>query len=327
MIFSMHNFSPTSQPLHQPLHQPLSQPRARPADAPLERRRFVAQSLVTLGIAAGLGGLSGLTSTPAQAQSAGNVLLAHNAPAGLDPTGYLVSEKLDGVRALWDGAVLRFRSGRAVAAPVWFLAKLPADTPLDGELWLAHGQFDALSGMVRKAQAVDADWQQISYMVFELPAGDGSFEKRAAQIPGIITRVAWPQLRAVPQSRLANSAALQAKLKAVVAAGGEGLMLHLASAPVTTGRSDVLLKLKPLQDAEAVVLAHVPGKGKYQSMLGALEVQTLNGQRFKLGTGLSDAQRRNPPAIGSTVTYTYNDTTPSGKPRFARFLRVLQADV
>lgn len=283
----------------------------------LSRRIFHQRLLTALGIAA----LPPLA-TAATPSASSLVLLAANAPAGINPTGYLVSEKLDGVRALWDGTTLRFRSGRTVAAPAWFTAKLPASTPLDGELWLAHGQFDALSGMVRKAQPVDADWQRIQYVVFELPGGQGSFDQRAAQLPAIVRQADWPQLRAVDQFRVANAAALQAKLKAVTTAGGEGLMLHLASAPVTTGRSNVLLKLKPVQDAEAVVFGHVTGKGKYQGLLGALDMQAPGGQRFKIGTGLSDAQRKNPPAIGSTVTYTFNDITPSGKPRFARFLRM-----
>lgn len=281
---------------------------------PSSRRSFSAQCLALLG------GLATLPIRPAQAKSTADVLLAHNAPRGIDPTGYLVSEKLDGVRALWDGKQLRFRSGRTVAAPAWFTAKLPNE-PLDGELWLARGQFDTLSGMVRKERPADADWQQINYMLFELPAGAGTFEERAEQLQTIVKAIAWPQLQAVAQVKVANHAALQAKLKATSAAGGEGLVLHLASAPVTTGRSHVLLKLKPVQDAEAVVTGYVPGKGKYQGMLGALEVETAEGQRFKLGTGLNDAQRQNPPTIGSTVTYSYRDLTLSGKPRFAAFLR------
>jgi DNA ligase 1 len=51
-------------------------------------------------------------------------------------------------------------------------------------------------------------------------------------------------------------------------------------------------------------------------------VETPEGVRFKLGTGLTDAQRKNPPAIGSVVTYRYRDVTPAGKPRFASFLRM-----
>lgn len=253
-----------------------------------------------------------------------NVLLAQNAPPGLDPAGYWVSEKLDGVRALWDGRTLRFRSGRTVAAPAWFLAKLPA-TPLDGELWMGHGTFDALSGAVRRTQPLDADWQQVKYMVFELPKAEGAsttFTQRIWQMQAVVKATGWPQLQAVEQIEMANHAALQARLKSVIAAGGEGLVLHRASAPVTSGRSDVLLKLKAVQDAEAEVVGHVPGKGKFEGMLGALEVKAASGQTFKLGTGLSDAQRQNPPAIGSTVTYTYRDVTPSGKPRFASFLRV-----
>jgi DNA ligase 1 len=257
----------------------------------------------------------------AAAKTQGDVLLARNAAAGINPADYLVSEKLDGVRALWDGSTLRFRSGRSINAPAWFTARLPR-TPLDGELWMGRGQFDVLSGSVRKAQPIDTEWQQVKYMVFELPAGTGTFEQRATQLIDVVKTAAWPPLQAVAQFRLANHAALQARLKTVTAAGAEGLMLHLASAQVTTGRSDVLLKLKPQQDAEAVVMGHVAGQGKYQGMLGALDVKSTSGQRFKLGTGLSDAQRQNPPAIGSTVTYTYRDVTPSGKPRFAAFLRV-----
>jgi DNA ligase 1 len=257
----------------------------------------------------------------AKVNTADSVLLAKNAPSGIDPAGYLVSEKLDGVRALWDGKVLRFRSGRVIAAPEWFMAKLP-NVALDGELWIARGKFDAVSGTVRKGVPVDAEWQLVNYMVFELPQDDATFEQRAAKLQSIVQDNAFSQLQAVEQFNTANRATLQAKLGDVVKSGGEGLMLHLASAKVTTGRSDVLLKLKPIQDAEAVVVGHVAGTGKYARMTGALDVKTPDGQRFKLGTGLSDLQRKDPPAIGSTVTYTYRDLTASGKPRFASFLRV-----
>lgn len=283
----------------------------------LQRRLFATRLLTLLGTI-GLG-------TQLLAKASPEVLLAFNAPASIDPAGYLVSEKYDGVRALWDGTDLRFRTGRKIAAPAWFTAALPA-TPLDGELWIARGTFDTLSGVVRKAQPVDAEWQQVKYMVFELPAYENlatrPFEQRSAQLQTLVQSVAWPQLQAVDQFRVANRATLQAKLQDIVQDGGEGLMLHLASAPVSAGRSQVLLKLKPVHDAEATVTRHLAGKGKYAGLTGALEVKTASGQRFKLGTGLSDAQRTSPPAIGSIVTYTYRDMTPSGKPRFASFLRV-----
>lgn len=103
-------------------------------------------------------------------------------------------------------------------------------------------------------------------------------------------------------------------------------MLHRADAAWQTGRSDVLLKMKPQHDTEAVVVAHVPGKGKYEGMLGALVVETPEGRRFRLGTGFSDAQRKAPPPVGSTVTYRYRDVTANGVPRFASFLRVRERE-
>lgn len=273
--------------------------------------------LAFLGLLTGGLGLA----RPALAKTGADVLLAQNAPAKLNPSLYLISEKLDGVRAIWDGSVLKFRSGRVVNAPAWFLAKLPK-VPVDGELWLGRGKFDVLSGMVRKAQPLDADWEQIQYLIFELPGSPGDFAERAARIKLVVRGTNWNQLVGVEQFRLPDQASLQARLKMVVAGGGEGLMLHRSNAPYVTGRSDALLKLKEISDAEATVLAHVPGKGKYAGLMGALEVETEDGQRFRLGTGFSDEQRKTPPAVGSRVTYTYRDLTPHGKPRFAAFLRV-----
>ena len=249
-------------------------------------------------------------------------LLLANVYAGqVDPTAYLVSEKYDGVRAIWDGSALRFRSGRPVPAPAWFIACLPKQ-PLDGELWLGRGRFDALSGLVRRDPPDDAGWREVRYMLFELPDAPGSFEERARAIVALVRGAGCPALQAVEQTRVGNRADLKRRLDRTVAQGGEGLMLHLASAPYATGRSDVLLKLKPYLDTEAKVVGHRPGKGKHAGRMGALELQTPAGLRFRLGTGFSDAQRSDPPPIGSLVTYRYRDLTPSGRPRFASFLRV-----
>ena len=240
---------------------------------------------------------------------------------GVDPAPYLVSEKYDGVRGVWDGTTLRFRSGRPVPAPAWFTARLPR-VPLDGELWLARGRFDELSASVRRESPVDAEWRALRYMVFELPDATGAFAQRAQQIEALAQRTAWPQLVAAPQAPVADRAALRERLAATVAQGGEGLVLHLASAPYTAGRSDAMMKLKPQLDTEATVVAHHPGRGKYEGLLGALELRTPEGRHFLLGSGLSDALRREPPPIGSVVTYRYRDLTRSGAPRFASFMRV-----
>ena len=242
----------------------------------------------------------------------------------IDPAPYLVSEKYDGVRGVWDGRTLRFRSGRPVAAPAWFTAALPAE-PLDGELWLGRQRFDAVSALVRREVPVDAEWRALRYMVFDLPAAAGSFEARtrqlAALVAGQVARAEASPLVAVPQRHVADRAALHQRLDEVVAAGGEGLVLKLAAAPYQVGRTDAALKLKPSLDAEAVVVAHHPGRGRLEGQLGALEVRTPQGRQFLLGTGFSAAERRTPPPVGSRVTYRYRDLTRSGLPRFASFLR------
>lgn len=254
-------------------------------------------------------------------ENAPNVLLAENYKSGIDISQYLISEKFDGVRAVWDGKLLHTRHGNVINAPAWFTQKLPK-TPLDGELWLGHGQFDALSGAVRKDVPIDAEWQSITYNIFELPNAAGPFEARAKRMIEIVKQANLPYLKAVYQFRLKDEAALNAMLKKVVKNGGEGLMLHRADAEYTTGRNASLIKLKPLYDAEATVISYTMGKGKYADKMGALVVETPEGIHFKLGSGFSDVQRANPPAIGSLVTYTYRDKTKTGKPKFARFLRV-----
>ena len=270
--------------------------------------------------------IAGLAAWPALGQARASaqappLLLAQEAPAWPDPAGFLVSEKYDGVRAYWDGQVLRFRSGLAIDAPRSFIERLPP-VPLDGELWLGRGRFEALSAIVRRRQPDAVSWQALRYMVFELPGSPGDFASRAQRIQSIARYSAWPQLVAVEQGTLPSPPALQRRLHEVIAAGGEGLMLHRADAAYVAGRSQALLKLKPLHDAEGRVLVHLAGRGRHAGRLGALRLRTPQGVEFTLGTGFSDAQREAPPAVGSVVSFTHRGFTADGVPRFASFLRV-----
>ena len=224
------------------------------------------------------------------------------------------------MRAIWDGRVLRHRSGRPVSVPASFVATLP-DVGLDGELWLGRGRFDAVSTTVRRAAPRDDEWAGVRYMVFEMPGAIGTFAERAARIVDVVVRAAPSPLVAVEQARIADRATLQRRLDAVVSAGGEGLVLHVASAPVAHGRNDVLMKLKPHLDAEAVVVGYRLGTGRLAGEVGALEVRCEDGRRFFVGSGLSDALRRAPPSLGDTITFRYRDLTSSGLPRFATYLR------
>jgi len=281
----------------------------------------LARALTALWLA-----LLALASPPGWADTppAPAMLLAEVYAADVDVSQYWVSEKFDGVRAQWDGRSLRFRGGGFVPAPAWFTADFPA-LPLDGELWIGRDRFDALSGTVRKIEPVDAEWRQVRYLIFELPGASGDFSARVRQMRAIVAEAGVLWLQAVGQTRVDSRAALMKQLDAVVRAGGEGLMLHRADAPYVTGRSDALLKLKPWQDAEAIVVGHTPGKGKYQGMTGALEMAMPDGKRFRIGSGLTDALRRQPPAIGTHITYRYQHLTKNGLPRFPRYQRVREA--
>ena len=280
------------------------------------------------------GVLWGLVATPlllrgtlghaaAEKQAAPPLLLAQRAPAlaTLELGHYLVSEKLDGVRAFWDGHRMFTRHGQPIAVPAWFASHLPMRA-LDGELWIARGSFEATSAAVRRQSPVDEEWRALHYMVFELPGAEGTFEQRAERLRALVAEAGWDGLQAVPQTRVADAVALQTRLASVVAGGGEGLMLHEASAPYLAGRNAVLLKLKPQDDDEAVVLAQLPGEGRLKGLMGALRVRNSAGQVFSIGSGFTDAQRRTPPPVGATITYRYRGVTATGLPRFATFLRV-----
>ena len=244
---------------------------------------------------------------------------------GIDLSRYWVSEKLDGVRGYWNGTHLLTRSGQPIHAPAWFVSVLP-DYPLDGELWIARGQFEQISGLIRRKHTEDAEWADVKYMLFDLPEHVGMFSARIEAMSALIKRVDKPWVSMIPQSRFSSESDVMTELDRIVSLGGEGLMLHRDDAYYRSGRTNALLKLKPWADAEARVVAHLPGKGKYQHKLGALLVETPEGIRFKLGSGFSDAQRSQPPDIGRWVTYKYTGLTKNGVPRFASFLRLYSSN-
>ncbi|WP_028114368.1 DNA ligase [Ferrimonas kyonanensis] len=248
------------------------------------------------------------------------LMLASDYPQSLDLSQYLVSEKLDGIRAYWDGSTLWSRSGERIHAPSWFTAPLPA-IELEGELWMGRGRFQTLMSIVRDQQPDEKQWRQVGLYLFDLPMGTEPFQLRYQRLQAIARGIDRSFIEVVEQRPISSPEALQQQLQLVTELGGEGLMLHHKDNLYLPGRSSQLLKYKSYQDAEAVVVAHQEGKGKYQGMLGAVEVETQDGRRFRIGSGFSDAERQNPPAIGTVITYRYNGTTDAGLPRFARYLR------
>lgn len=256
----------------------------------------------------------------AGAAEAPSLTLAKAYRGGVDVRDYYASEKLDGVRAYWDGEVLRSRRGNIFAAPEWFLRGFPL-AHLDGELWSRRGEFSIISGVVRRARPHEG-WREINYMAFDMPQTDGDFRARLAKMRAVVAAANLPHLRAVEQRELQNEESLQAMMREIVGGGGEGVMLRRKDAPYRGGRGGDLLKVKPFADAEAAVIAHFSGRGKFAGMLGSLEAETPDGVRFRIGVGFSEAERKSPPPLGAMITYRYSGFTNSGKPRFPVFLRV-----
>ena len=240
---------------------------------------------------------------------------------GMSLEGYWVSEKYDGVRAYWDGSRLLSRRGNVFHAPDWFTRDLP-DRPLDGELWMGRERFAELSGAVRRLEPRDYDWRKIRFMVFDMPWQDRSFSERLRALRAEVDHAGIDHLVLVEQHAATDHQQLVHQLDKVIARGGEGLMLKHGGSLYRAGRSRDLLKVKRFQDAEAVVLGHLPGKGRLTGKMGALLVELDNGRKLRIGTGFSDRERENPPPVGAVITFKYSGFTSTDLPRFASYLRV-----
>ncbi|NMP15197.1 DNA ligase [Thalassotalea sp. Y01] len=232
---------------------------------------------------------------------------------------YLVSEKLDGVRARFDGRQLLSRNGVVFKAPDWFLQGWP-EQALDGELWIDRNQFSKTLSVVSKEQPHDG-WQSVRFMVFDMPGSIKPFVERVVDMNYIVDASNSRYLAVIEQQKIDSVAALQTLLDQVIVKGGEGLMLHKKQALYKPGRNANVLKVKRFADDEAVVVAHHAGKGKFANMMGSITVRNRQGQEFKIGTGFNRQERVNPPAIGSTITYRYWGKTVTGLPRFASYWR------
>jgi len=246
------------------------------------------------------------------------LLLAQTWDNARDLTGWWISEKLDGVRAYWDGKQFISRQGNLYHAPDWFIEDLP-DTILDGELWIDRKAFQRTVSVVRRQDKSEL-WKEVRYLVFDAPERGGGFEQRLSYLEGLFHQTPeYAEL--LPHAPCEGEDHLQEELARIEALGGEGLMVREPGSAYQIGRSDTLLKIKSFMDDEAIVTGHVPGKGKHKGRLGALQVQLLDGTQFSVGTGFSDAQREAPPAVGSVITFRYQELSDGGVPRFPSFLR------
>ena len=249
------------------------------------------------------------------------VLLANKALPKLDYTGWWLSEKLDGVRAYWDGTRLLSRNGNEFTAPLSFTSCLPKDVTLDGELFGGRKKFQSTVGIV-KSSAVHPGWATLTYEVFDMPSiGGQPFEERLAAMikmfPADGARA--KHVHVVEQTKCEGASHVTDALAAVEALGGEGLMLREPRSKYVCSRSNTLLKVKSTEEVDAIVRAYDPGKGKHAGRCGALQVELANGKQFCVGSGLTDAQRSKPPAIGTVIIVRFQELTDGGIPRFPVF--------
>jgi DNA ligase-1 len=246
------------------------------------------------------------------------VLLAETWDNETNLVGWWMSEKLDGVRAYWDGKQFLSRQGNIYLAPDWFIEGLPP-IPLDGELWLDRKAFQRTVSIVRRHDR-PKEWKDIRFVVFDAPGQEGEFEKRLRFLDDLLSRHSQPYLHRLEHLQCRGLDHLRSELDRIETVGGEGLMMRQPGSLYVAGRSSTLLKVKRFHDAEAVVVGLEPGKGKHTGKMGALTVQLPDGTMFSIGTGFSDAERSKPPGPGAVVTFRYQELSDRGVPRFPSYV-------
>ncbi|KNE59174.1 hypothetical protein AMAG_03500 [Allomyces macrogynus ATCC 38327] len=267
---------------------------------------------------------------PAKPIAKFDVLLAQKWEPTQDPTGWWMSEKLDGVRAYWcpTQRQLISRLGNAFSAPDWFIDALPTDMSLDGELFCGRQMFQSTVSIVRTHNS--EKWNMVKYQVFDAPSlVEHGFEARLKEIEDYVARTGKAHLQAVPHTQCTGEAHLIETLAAVEAAGGEGIMCREPKSKYVMGRSKTLLKVKTFADGEARVTGHdIATRGKHKGKLGALLCEMASGKAFKVGTGFSDAQREldTAPTVGTLIKYKCQELTRDKVPRFPVYLGVAEPD-
>lgn len=234
------------------------------------------------------------------------------------PRDWYMSEKLDGVRAIWTGRDFISRNGNKFNVPEKFKQGLPA-IKLDGELWISRQKFQSVAGLVRKKSPQSMQWNDVKYMVFDAPEIDDVFKNRLSYL----FKLELPDhVKIIDHKLCRNARHLDTFENKILQNGGEGVMLRDPFSYYENKRSNTLLKIKSHNAAEAVVVGHKAGKGKHKGKTGALICRNKEGALFAVGTGLTDIERDNPPQKGAKITYLYQGLTDGGSPRHPTFLTI-----
>jgi DNA ligase-1 len=253
---------------------------------------------------------------------------------------------------------------KPINCPDWFVEGLPKWTCLDGELWCGRQRFNQTVSTVKKLVPVEDEWLDVNYHVFDMPAPSKLFEpgvirvdvKNSHTIPSgickstVVEELSEPfynmdrqliheavvgQLRLMnlgphaqvhQQYHLSSWDAVDEFMEAELELGGEGIMMRRMNSVWTPKRSDFLLKFKPWEDAEAVVIGWTAGKERLEGMMGSLKMRMPNGKEFDM-SGFTDDEREllnGEPRwfkIGQKLTYKFRELTPDGIPKENRYFR------
>ena len=244
-----------------------------------------------------------------------DLLLLNKYSEDINVTSWYMSEKLDGIRAYWDGEKLISRSGKVFATPNFFTVYFPKHK-LDGELWSKRGDFANIVSIVNQKKPHNG-WENLTYNIFEVPDANGSLLQRLKTL-----KSEFKYLKVIEQIKVRDKQHLNEFLKTVEEKGGEGIVVRDGSLHYYTGRNNSSLKVKSYIDEECEVVGYNKGQGKYEGMVGSLSCRMKNMQVINIGSGLSDHQRAVPPKIGAIITFKYYGLTSKGNPRFPIFLYV-----
>lgn len=240
-------------------------------------------------------------------------LIQHN------PQAYLYSEKLDGVRAYWDGKHLYSKGGKLLNPPSFFTQNFPP-FPIEGELWSKRGDFENIVSIVKSSKKPQ-NWNNLKFYIFEVPMQNGGILQRLEVLHTYLLSHPAPFIVIIPQIQVKNLSSLQNILKDITQSGGEGIVVRKKDAPYYVGRNKNAMKLKLYQDRECQIVSYIKGRGKFKDQVGS--IVCLDGDiKFKIGSGMSDDFRKNPPKIGTIITYKYFGLTKNNLPKFPIFLRI-----
>lgn len=237
----------------------------------------------------------------------------------LNVTGWVMSEKLDGVRAYWDGNQLISRSGRVLSPPQSFTQGFPSFA-LDGEIWSRRGEFEHIASIVNTKEN-KAGWDELTYNIFEVPHQKGGLLQRLNVLEAYLHLHTAEKLHILNQIIVNDDEDVRSFFEKVIARGGEGIVLRDPNEAYYTGRTSSALKYKSFTDAECMVTAVIEGKGKFSGQLGAVKCD-YQGKIIKIGSGFTSEQRKRSFETGTVVSFKYYGLTHLGNPKYPVFLRV-----